>query len=66
VVGRYPVRYFKPATITINHLGAWPIGFQIVQLRLADYPGLLMVIQVPASQAGRTRITALSRYRGDN
>ena len=29
------------------------------QLRLAEHPGLLMVIQVPASQTDRTRITSL-------
>jgi hypothetical protein len=61
----YPVRYFRPATITIDHPGAGRIDFQMFQLRLAEHPGLLMVIQVPATQADRAHITALSRHPED-
>ena len=55
----YPVRYFKPATIGINHPQAGLIELQMFQLRLVDQPRLLMVIQVPASQADRARVASL-------
>jgi transcriptional regulator with XRE-family HTH domain len=55
----YPVRYFRPATIAINHPRAGLIGLQMFQLRLVDQPGLLMVIQVPASKAHLARVRSL-------
>ena len=43
----YPVRYFRPATIGINHPQAGLITLQMFQLRLVEQPDLIMVIQVP-------------------
>jgi transcriptional regulator with XRE-family HTH domain len=57
----YPIRYFRPATITISDPRAGPIALQVFQLRLVDQPGLLMVVQVPASEADRTRVASLLR-----
>ena len=37
---------------------------EMFQLRLAEHPGLLMVIQVPVSQEDRTRITSLLQAQG--
>jgi transcriptional regulator with XRE-family HTH domain len=55
----YPVRYFRPATIGINHPRAGLIGLQMFQLRLVDQPDLVMVIQVPASPTALARVTSL-------
>jgi hypothetical protein len=55
----YSVRPFKPATITIDHPRAGPIRLQMFQLRPVDQPGLILVIQVPASQADQTRVISL-------
>jgi MmyB-like transcription regulator ligand binding domain len=55
----YPVRYFRPATIAINHPDAGLIGLHMFQLRLVDQPGLIMVIQVPASKTYLTRVRSL-------
>ena len=60
----YPVRYFKPAIIAVNHPQAGPVQLEMFQLRLAEHPGLLMVIQVPVSQEDRTRITSLLQAQG--
>lgn len=63
----YPVRYFRPATITIDHPQAGLIALQLFQLRLVDQPGLLMVIQIPVSEADRARvITLLTRTPQDD
>jgi len=55
----YPVRYFRPATIAIKHPQAGLIALQMFQLRLADQPDLVMVIQVPANQTYLARVTSL-------
>ncbi len=55
----YPIRYFRPATITVNHPQAGLIGLQVFQLRLVDQPDLLMVIQVPTSKAHLARVRSL-------
>ena len=55
----YPVRYFRPATIAIKHPQAGLIGLQLFQLRLADQPDLVMVIQVPANQTYLARVNSL-------
>jgi transcriptional regulator with XRE-family HTH domain len=51
----YPVRYFRPATIGINHPQAGLVTLQMFQLRLVEQPDLIMVIQVPdrPADAGR-------------
>jgi len=56
----YPVRTFRPATIRIRHPQAGPITLEIFQFRLVEQPGLLMVMQTPASAEDLARITALS------
>ena len=55
----YPVRAFRPATIRIRHPEACAITLELFQLRLAEHPGLLMVMQTPASPDDLARITAL-------
>ncbi len=55
----YPVRYFRPATIAINHPQAGLIALRMFQLRLVDQPGLVMVIQVPASETYLARVRSL-------
>jgi transcriptional regulator with XRE-family HTH domain len=68
----YPVRYFRPATIAVQHPRAGLIGLQMFQLRLVDQPDLVMVIQVPANEASQARVRSLlaqahegNRDRGD-
>ena len=60
----YPVRYFRPATIAIKHPQAGLIALQMFQLRLADQPDLVMVIQVPANQTYLARVTSLLAHLG--
>jgi transcriptional regulator with XRE-family HTH domain len=48
----YPARYFRPATIGINHPQAGLITLQMFQLRLVEQPDLIMVIQVPDRPTG--------------
>src|SRR5579859_7041834 len=60
----YPVRYFRPATIAIKHPQAGLIALQVFQLRLADQPDLVMVIQVPANQTYLARVTSLLAHLG--
>ncbi len=55
----YPVRYFRPATIGINHPCAGLIRLHMFQLRLIDQPSMLLVMQVPASKTDRRRVTSL-------
>ena len=55
----YPVRYFRPATIRIDHPQAGRLALEVFQLRLAERPDLLMVVQVPASRDDLERVSAL-------
>jgi MmyB-like transcription regulator ligand binding domain len=55
----YPVRYFRPAAIGIDHPGAGLITLEMFQLRLVDQPGLIAVIQVPASQLSLSRVRSV-------
>jgi hypothetical protein len=55
----YPVRYFRPATIAVKHPEAGLIQLELFQLRLVDQPGLLLVVQVPASATYLARIRSL-------
>lgn len=55
----YPVRYFRPAAIAINHREAGLIRLAMFQLRLVDQPRLTMVVQVPASDTCRERVASL-------
>jgi len=60
----YPVRYFRPATIGINHPQAGLIALQMFQLRLVDQPDLVAVIQVPASETCLARVRSLLAHAG--
>jgi transcriptional regulator with XRE-family HTH domain len=55
----YPVRSFRPATIFVQHPQAGLIELEMFQLRLVDQPGLIMVVQAPASQACLERVRSL-------
>jgi len=55
----YPVRYFRPATIAVKHPEAGLIQLEMFQLRLVDQPGLVMVLQVPASTTYLARVKSL-------
>ena len=55
----YPIRYFRPATIRIDHPQIGRTAFEIFQLRLAEHPDLLLVMQVPASNDDLERVAAL-------
>jgi transcriptional regulator with XRE-family HTH domain len=55
----YPIRSFRPATIGIDHPQAGRMAFEMFQLRLAENPDLLMVVQVPASNDDLQRVTSL-------
>ena len=54
-----PVRYFRPATIGIDHPQAGRLALEVFQLHLVEQPGLLMVVQVPASRDDLERVSAL-------
>jgi transcriptional regulator with XRE-family HTH domain len=56
---KYPVRYFRPATIAVKHPEAGLIQLEMFQLRLVDQPGLIMVVQVPAGQTDLERVKSL-------
>ncbi len=55
----YPVRYFRPATIGIDHPQAGRLALEMFQLRLIEQPDLLMVVQVPARRDDLERVSAL-------
>ncbi|GAB0107387.1 helix-turn-helix transcriptional regulator [Nocardia sp. JMUB6875] len=55
----YPVRRFRPATIVVNHPGVGSIELEVFQLRPAEDPNLLMVIQAPATPVAAERIAAV-------
>jgi hypothetical protein len=55
----YPERYFQPAKIVLRHPEAGPITLEMFQLRLVEHPGLVMVLQVPASPVDADRVAAL-------
>ncbi|MCW2919838.1 MAG: helix-turn-helix domain protein [Actinomycetia bacterium] len=55
----YPVRYFRPATIEIDHPEIGRLGLEMFQLHPVEDPDLLMVLQVPASKEYLQRVTSL-------
>ena len=55
----HPVRYFRPAVIAVRHPEAGLIQLEMFQLRLVDQPGLIMVVQVPASKTYLARVRSL-------
>ncbi len=56
---QYPIRYFRPATIGIDHPLIGRTSLEMFQLRLVEHPGLLMVMQVPASEDDLKRVISL-------
>ncbi|MBB2745539.1 UNVERIFIED_ORG: transcriptional regulator with XRE-family HTH domain [Microbispora rosea subsp. rosea] len=62
----YPVRRFRPATVTIDHPEIGRLDLEVFQLRPAEHPDLLLVLQVPAGEDGRRRVTSLLDGRRDS
>jgi transcriptional regulator with XRE-family HTH domain len=60
----YPVRDFRPATITVEHPAAGPIALELFQFRPVEHPDALLVVQVPATDDDRHRIAALLKAAG--
>jgi transcriptional regulator with XRE-family HTH domain len=55
----YPVRDFRAATITLDHPIAGPIALELFQLRPVEQPEALLVVQLPATDDDRARMTSL-------
>lgn len=55
----YPVRDFRPATIAVDHARVGRIALELFQLHPVERPDLLLVIQLPATEADRERIRTL-------
>ena len=55
----YPVRHFRPATIALDHPEIGRLELEMFQLRPAEHPDLLLVLQVPASKADLQRVISL-------
>jgi transcriptional regulator with XRE-family HTH domain len=55
----YPIRYFRPATIGIDHPQIGRVALEMFQLRPVEHPDLLMVVQVPAGDDDLRRVTSL-------
>jgi transcriptional regulator with XRE-family HTH domain len=55
----YPIRHFRPATIEIDHPLTGRVAFEIFQFRLAENPGLVMVMQVAKTSTDLERVTSL-------
>jgi len=60
----YPVREFRPATITIEHPVLGPLALEMFQLRPVEHPDLLVVVQIPTSADDRERVAAFLAGRG--
>jgi transcriptional regulator with XRE-family HTH domain len=60
----YPVRYFRPATIAVNHPQAGLMHLELFQLQVVDQPRLIMVTQVPADETSLERVISLLRDTG--
>ncbi|MEU0541646.1 helix-turn-helix transcriptional regulator [Nocardia sp. NPDC005978] len=56
----YPVGRFRPATIVVAHPDAGDIELELFQLRPAEDPGLLLVVQVPATPLSAARMAAVA------
>lgn len=55
----YPVRDFKPVTVTVDHPTTGRIALDLYQMRPVEHPDLLVVLQIPTSAADRARIRQL-------
>jgi transcriptional regulator with XRE-family HTH domain len=54
----YPVRSFKPATITIDHPELGRLDLEMFQFRPVEHPDLLLVLQTPVGKAGVQRVAS--------
>ncbi|MFI6867125.1 helix-turn-helix transcriptional regulator [Nocardia sp. NPDC050406] len=59
----YPVRRFRPATITIRHREVGDIELELFQSRPVEDPTSLLVVQVPANPLAVARLAALGGDR---
>jgi transcriptional regulator with XRE-family HTH domain len=55
----YPIRHFRPATITIDHPEIGRLDLEMFQFRPVEHPDLLMVLQVPAREDDLQRVASL-------
>lgn len=55
----YPIRHFRPATVRINHPEIGRLDLEMFQLRPAEYPDLLMVLQIPRNKDDLQRVMSL-------
>jgi transcriptional regulator with XRE-family HTH domain len=56
----HPIRYFRPATITVTHPGIGAVALEMFQVRPVEHADLLMVVQVPVTDADRAKVRALT------
>ena len=55
----YPIRQFRPAMIEIDHPDVGRLGLELFQFRPIESPDLVLVLQRPATDDDRRRITSL-------
>jgi transcriptional regulator with XRE-family HTH domain len=55
----HPIRYFRPATITVDHPEIGRVELEMFQLRPVEHADLLIVVQVPTTEAARARVASL-------
>ena len=55
----YPIRSFKPATISLDHPEIGRLDLEMFQLRPVEHPDLLMVLQTPTGETARRQVAAL-------
>ncbi|WP_327011228.1 helix-turn-helix transcriptional regulator [Dactylosporangium sp. NBC_01737] len=61
----HPIRYFRPATITVDHPGLGAVELEMFQVRPVEHADLLMVMQVPVGEADREKVRSLTGPAGD-
>ncbi|MEV0333483.1 helix-turn-helix transcriptional regulator [Nocardia sp. NPDC050717] len=54
----YPLQDFRPSVIGIDHPEVGRIDLELFQLRVVENPELLLVVQLPATEDDRARISA--------
>jgi transcriptional regulator with XRE-family HTH domain len=52
----HAIRYFRPATIAIDHPGIGRLQLEMFQLRPVEHPDLIMVLQIPATKEDLQRV----------
>lgn len=55
----YPVRSFRPTLVDLDHPAVGRVTLEMFHLRPSEDPQLLMVLQVPAGDADRHKITTV-------